>query len=91
MEVQVIKRNGTPEAYDPTKIVRVVKAAGLNDAEALTLADGVNAWLAERGKEEVTSVQVRDRVLVELQKINKAVAKKFAWYEMQRDKNFGLS
>ena len=90
MKVKVKKRNGSIEDFDESKILRVVMAAGLNDEEAQELLKEVKDSIEEKGKSEVTSVQVRDMVIVEIQRINMDVAKKFIWYEKQRDKNFGL-
>lgn len=91
MNIKVKKRDGSIENYDPGKMIRVVKAAGLTEEEAQQLGDAVTAELTKREKSMVTSVQIRDSIIVEIQKINKTAANKFIWYEKQRDKDFGLS
>ncbi|OGM11031.1 hypothetical protein A2Z22_04170 [Candidatus Woesebacteria bacterium RBG_16_34_12] len=87
MNVTVVKRNGGIEDYDPEKIIRVVKAAGLNDEESQKLVSAVNTALEEKNRSQITSVQIRDIIIVEIQKINKEIADKFIWYEKIRDKN----
>ncbi len=87
MEFKVQKRNGSIEDYDSNKILRVVIAAGLTQNEAEKLVKLVNDWLKGKSEPQITSVQIRDRIIVEIQKINKNAANKFIWYEKSRDKN----
>jgi transcriptional regulator NrdR family protein len=88
MNIKVQKRNGSIEDYDPNKIKRVVIAAGLNEEEAEKLVQAVNRQIEERGKTQVTSIQIRDQVIIEIQKLNRNAANKFIWYEKLRDKSF---
>jgi transcriptional regulator NrdR family protein len=88
MPIFVVKRDKSLEELDPDKIRKVVEAAGLNDEEAGTLVNEVVNWLESLGKDKVTSLQIRDKVVVEIQKINKNVAEKFISYEMNRDKKY---
>jgi transcriptional regulator NrdR family protein len=88
MPIFVVKRDKSLEEFDPDKIRKVVEAAGLNDEEAGTLVNEVVNWLESLGKDKVTSLQIRDKVVVEIQKINKNVAEKFISYEMNRDKKY---
>ncbi|OGM27636.1 hypothetical protein A2962_04865 [Candidatus Woesebacteria bacterium RIFCSPLOWO2_01_FULL_39_61] len=91
MELKVIKRNLNKENYNPEKIIKVVAAAGLSQESAKALSDRVSGWLEKRGKPEVTSLQIRDKVIVEIQKIDRGAARKFIWYEKYRDKNYGVN
>lgn len=88
VDITVIKRDGEKEAFDLETIQRVVKAAGLNDEEAKMICLRVENWLQERGKAEVTSVQIRDYIIIELQKLNRTAAQSFIDYEKYRDKTF---
>lgn len=90
MNVKVIKRDKSQEEFDPEKIVRVVKVCGLDQAGAEKLVKSVGDWLKTSNISEITSLQLRDRVLVEIQKADAAAAKKFIWYEKYKDKNYGV-
>lgn len=84
--MQVVKRDGSIEKYDEQKIARVVSAAGLAADESQALARGITAWLEERDQETIPSLEIRDRVLIELTKANERVADFFAWYQHTKDK-----
>ena len=90
MNIKVSKRNKSTEDYSPEKIMRVVKAAGLTQKEAMQLTSSITKRLKKRSRPEVTSLQIRDRVLVEIQKRNVAAAKKFIWFEKYKDKHHGV-
>lgn len=90
MKVKVEKRNKSIEDYDSEKIKKIVVAAGLTEKEAKQLCGAVNKWLEESGKSQVTSLQIRDKVLVEIQEMNKTAANKFIWYEKYKDKHYGV-
>ncbi len=85
MNSKVIKRDGSIQDYDEIKIERVVKAAGLNDGQAKDLASKVSDWVKTQDN-EITSLQIRDRVIVEIQKVDRTAANLFIWYEKTRDK-----
>ncbi len=88
--IKVVKRNGTEEDYNPEKVIRVLKVSGLTEEEAKKLASSVTAWLKEDKKDKVTSLQIRDKVVVEVQKVNKVAADKYISYEKYKDKNYGV-
>ncbi len=87
---KVEKRDGTLEDYDPEKIKKVVLAAGLLEDKAKELVTAVNAWAMNYDKEVVDSILVRDRILIEIQKLDEYVAKEFSDYQRYKDKNFGI-
>ncbi|OGM20047.1 hypothetical protein A2863_01820 [Candidatus Woesebacteria bacterium RIFCSPHIGHO2_01_FULL_38_9b] len=91
MNIIVTKRDKKTEDYDQEKIMRVVIAAGLNRLEAEKLIDYVNKWFIEKNKNIVTSLQIRDRVVIEIQKLNKAAAAKFISYEKYKDRNYKIN
>ncbi|OGM20118.1 hypothetical protein A2714_00970 [Candidatus Woesebacteria bacterium RIFCSPHIGHO2_01_FULL_38_9] len=88
--IKVVKRNGKVEDYNQEKIVRVLKVSGLTEDEAKKLASSVTTWLNESKKDKVTSLQIRDKVVVEIQKVNKVAADKYISYERYKDKNYGV-
>jgi 2-phosphoglycerate kinase len=69
------------------KIIRVAVAAGLTQKNAEALGENINEWAKKKGKPQVASVQIRDRMIVEIQRINKRAADKFIWYEKLKDKH----
>lgn len=79
--VNVIKRDGSKEAYDETKVVRVVVAAGAKNGQEQVIAQAVTAWLNKEKLTETTSLIIRDKVISELKKINPEAANFFIWYQ----------
>ncbi len=90
MNIKVLKRDKSIEDYSSEKIMRVVKAAGLTQKEARQLTASITKWLKKQPRPKITSLQIRDRVLIEIQKINVAAAKKFIWFEKYKDKHYGV-
>jgi transcriptional regulator NrdR family protein len=86
MKIQVIKRDGLKEDYSQEKIARVVAAAGLSPEQAQELSAKVTDWIFNSHLSEITSLQIRDRVIKELRKINPNIAHLFIWYEKTKDK-----
>ena len=83
--IKVIKRDGSTEYFSSDKIVKVVKAAGLEEEQAKALAENVNKWVIDLKKESISSLEIRDKVLEELEKVNKSVADLFRWYQKTKD------
>ncbi len=81
MDIQVVKRDGSIEAYSESKISKVGEAAGLNQSQAQTLASSITAWLTEQKVKKVTSLDIRDQVISGLKKLNTYAANLFIWYE----------
>lgn len=81
MDIQIIKRDGTKEPYDEEKIIRVVKAAGLDDEKSIELAHAVTQKLQGTNIEDVTSIRIRDIVLEELKIMDQYAANLFEWYQ----------
>ena len=71
MPVKVIKRDKSEDDYDPEKIERVIKAAGLNEKDAKKLSGLITKWIKDQQFTHITSLQIRDRVVLEIQKMNK--------------------
>jgi transcriptional regulator NrdR family protein len=87
MGKKVIKRDGSIEDFLPEKIARVVKAAGLEPKKARALVNTLNDWAVASPKEEISSLEIRDKVLTELKKTDTSVANLFAWYQKTKDKS----
>lgn len=83
--MKVMKRDNTYEDFNPENIIRVVKAAGLNDNDSKIVADHVNVWIQKLGKESITSLEIRDKVQEELNKINENVANLYSWYQTTKE------
>lgn len=79
--VNVIKRDGSKEAYDETKVARVVGAAGAKGEDGKQVAKSITTWLVSSKQTEVTSLSIRDRVIMELKKVNEEAANFFIWYQ----------
>jgi len=85
MKFQVIKKGGTLEDFEKGKIEMVTIAAGLSRQQAKKLADDIEKWAETSGKNQITTLQIRDQVLSELGKINEFAANAFLWYEKTKD------
>lgn len=83
--VVIIKRDGSTENFDKNKIAKVVKAAGLNDSQAAILSENIYAWGEQSGKEKITSLEIRDKVLEQLKIIDGNAAGLYEWYEKTKE------
>ena len=90
MKIKVIKRNKKTEYFDENKIKLVALASGLNNKDASKLTSIIANWVSERNKDTVTSLQIRDKMLIEMPKLDKPASLKFIWYEKYKDKNFRI-
>lgn len=80
-KVTVLKRDGSIEEFQPTKIARVVKAAGLTEERGDALAKNVAEWAQNQEQDQISTLQIRNKVLEELEKVNAYAAGLFKWYE----------
>ncbi len=87
MDIKVIKRDGSSEFFHPTKIEKVVKAAGLTEKQAKKLTQNVTLWVKSQGEKIITTREIRDKVVEELLKADKYAHDLYVWYEQTKDKN----
>ena len=85
MKFQVVKKDGTLEDFEKDKIERVTLAAGLSQEQAKKLAGDIETWTQNSGKNKITTLQIRDRVVSELGKINQFATNAFVWYEKTKE------
>jgi transcriptional regulator NrdR family protein len=86
-QITVVKRDGAKEPYNEDKIKTVVNTAGLDSHQSEALAITVTEWIKSSGKKEVTSLEIRDKVLKELKSYNENVSNLFDWYEKTKENN----
>jgi len=86
MKFQVIKKGGTLEDFEKGKIEMVTIAAGLSRQQAKKLADDIEKWAGTSGKNQITTLQIRNQVLRELKNLNQFTANAFLWYEKTKDR-----
>lgn len=84
--IQVKKRDGSTENFEDAKIIRVVKAAGLTQIEAQRLAKDVRRWIKNHFESTITSVQIRNKVSKELNRVNPYAAGLYAWYQKLKER-----
>lgn len=82
----VIKRDGAKEPFSKHTIERVVRAAGVEEHAAATLAEAVEVWSHKQSEPTISSLKVRDQVLKELKLINTYAANLFEWYQKTKEK-----
>lgn len=85
---KVKKRDGGLEKYNINKIKKVVIAAGLPLGKTKKLLKAVDSWAKKYPEDLVTSRQIRERILIEIQKLDDYAAKQYDWYEKYRDRTF---
>lgn len=85
MKIQVVKRDGSLENFERDKIERVTAAAGLSQEQAKELADEIEKWVETSGKNQLTTLQIREQVLKRLNNLNQFAANAFVWYEKTKD------
>jgi len=85
MKIKVIKKDGSTENFDQDKIARVTEAAGLSAKKAQILAANVTKWAEEWAKikrePRVSSLEIRWKVIEELQDVNKHATNLYIWYK----------
>jgi len=86
--INVVKRDGAKEPYLEDKVTRVAQAAGLRPIDADQLAKKITEWVDGTGLSEVTSLQIRDKVFEELEKMDKYASGLYAWYQNIKDKKY---
>ncbi|MCL4354193.1 ATP cone domain-containing protein [Patescibacteria group bacterium] len=84
-KIKVKKRDGSLEDFNQMKIAIVVTAAGLTHEEGQQLAVKITDWARIYSNPAITSLQIRDKVIEELQKLNPNAADLYTWYEKTKD------
>jgi transcriptional regulator NrdR family protein len=82
---QVKKRDGTLEKFSVINLAKVGVAAGLSADQAKELVERIQYWAENLQTPEVTSLQIRDKFLEELPKINQQAADLYKWYEQSKE------
>lgn len=85
MELKVIKRDGSIEDLDIGKIKRVVIAAGLDEKNAEELTNIVLEYIKSLNTGQVSTRQIRDKVVEELKKRNEYAYNLYVWFEKTKD------
>lgn len=82
--VQIIKKDGSLETFDKSKISMGLTHAGLLVSDANVIADEVEQWLPQIIEEDkVDSFVIRDRVVELLEERDPEAAKRFIEYKKQ--------
>jgi transcriptional regulator NrdR family protein len=95
MKIEVIKKDGSVQPFDQVKIAKVVEAAGLTPRQAETVAARVaqwaNDWIKIKGQPQITTLEIRWKVIDELQDLNKRAADLYIWYKKTQDSDLKTS
>ena len=90
MTAQVIKKDGTKQPFDAEKIKNAIsmaaEQAGLSEERKNEVVEQVSAQALQmaEGKEEVTTSEIRDKVLEDLDQAEPSVAE--AWRKHDQEK-----
>lgn len=77
--MNVMKKNGTLEAFDKSKIMAGCMRAGASEAVANKVADAV----AEKVKDGIKTSKIGEMVIAELKKMDKKTASEFEIFFME--------
>lgn len=92
MVTTVIKKSGAEEPFDIEKIKKAVRGAcreaGLDELKQEELADSISEKIMEmyEGQEKVTAIELRDKILGELEIMAPEAVKAWHNYEAQKAK-----
>lgn len=87
MDIEITKKDGSKEKFDPQKIERVLKAAGLNNEQTKIVTEKIIEWVKNNAEYEVSSQDIRKRVYKELQEVDKYTANFYKWYKNTEGKS----
>lgn len=82
---QVIKRNGQLEKFSLINIAKVAVAAGLTAEQGKHIAESLSAWAESLNKPQITSLEVRDKMIDKLAEISEHAAELYKWYEQSKE------
>ena len=92
MANQVIKKDGSKEPFDDEKIKKAIRLAaqqsGLDETKQTEITEKITAKVLEalKGKEEVRTLEIRDKILGELEIYAPTVAASWRDYELTKNK-----
>ena len=89
MSFRIVKRDKSIEDFNAAKLLLVTTSSGLSEEEAKKLCVTIQKWAEGTKKPLITTLQIRDRIITELQKTNHDAADHFIEYEKTRDKSVG--
>ena len=82
---KVIKRDGVEESFSLINLANVATASGLTPDQAKALAETIKTWAESLNVEKITSLQIRDQMLIEIRKISQPAADLYTWYEQSKE------
>lgn len=86
----VIKKDGTKESFDAGKIKRAITSAatkaGLPEEEKIKVVEQVSTAVTQSvaEKEEVTSAEIKEKILAELDTLAPSVSEAWRRYEQEK-------
>lgn len=77
----VIKRDGREEPFDQDKLTRVLIAAWLEGKDAKKIASAIKKELEKQNIQKISSLRIRDLVLLMLKEKHPTAYNFYRWYE----------
>lgn len=86
-KIKIRKKDNRLQSFDPKKIERVCKAAGVDADNAKRIAEKINTWIRNSPDklDGISSLQIREIVASELKKISTYAYNLYTWYEKGKD------
>jgi transcriptional regulator NrdR family protein len=82
---QVKKRDGSVEKFSVINLSKVLIAAGVSADQTKQIVEQIKVWAEQLGVEEISSLEIRDKVLEVLPKVNQNAANLYTWYEQTKE------
>ncbi|MBN1168516.1 hypothetical protein JXA63_01345 [Candidatus Woesebacteria bacterium] len=86
-DIEITKKDGRKERFDPKKIERVLKAAGLDEQHVQKVTEKIIDWVKNNAEYEVSSQDIRKKVYQELQAVDEYTANFYEWYKKTEGKS----
>lgn len=81
----IVKRDGSIEKFSLINLSKVALAAGLTPEQSKHIVEVITQWAQSLHKEQITSLEVRDKLVEELPKVNEHAAELYKWYEQSKE------
>ena len=83
---KVVKRDGSFEDFDLTKIVSILKAAGMDETASKLIAESITLWINKQDGNAISSLLIRDEIQKELKKVSPYIAGLYEWYQKTKER-----
>lgn len=80
-KIAIVKRDGSKEEWNVDKLIASMIKAGTNSENSQNVASQIKEEVEKSGKEQISSVSVRDMVIKKLSKVDSLSAQTYKDYK----------